>query len=345
MKRLRLGIVGCGAVTERYHLPAVAASADVELVALVDPVRERAAALAQEHGATRALASHTDLPGVVDVAIVAAPNHLHAPIATELAQAGVHVLVEKPLARTVAECDEISSAARASGVVVAVGHDFRHFPVARLARGLLADQVLGPVQAADLQQSAGGRWPYASTYVFSREQSGGGVLLDFGVHMLDLLSWWFGDLSVRAYADDTVAGVETECELALDTGSGAAVTMGLTRLRPMRDTTIVRCERGTLEIGIFEPAVIRLTLRDGSTLAGDAHDPAFASAPMRTVFGRQLSDFVRAVRLGEEPLVPIREGRRVVDLVERCYAVRTPLRRPWDWPEAYSGIRSVHERT
>jgi predicted dehydrogenase len=338
MKRLRLGIVGCGAVTERYHLPAVAASDDVELVALVDPVRERAAALARANGAPAVLTEHSDLPGMVDMAIVAVPNHLHAPIACELARAGVHVLVEKPLARTGAECDEIADAARAGGVVVAVGHDFRHFPVAHFTRELLAGGVLGEVQGADLQQGVGGRWPHASTYVFSREEAGGGVLMDFGVHMLDMLGWWLGDLSVRSYRDDTVAGVETECELVLETGAGAPVTMGLTRLRPMRDTTIVRCEGATVEIGIFEPAVIRLTLPNGETLSGGVSDLAFESAPMRTVFVRQLADFARAVRSGTEPLVPVADGRRTVAVVERCYAIRAPLRRAWDWPESYAGI-------
>jgi predicted dehydrogenase len=343
MTQLRLGIVGCGAVTERYHLPAVAFSDDVELVALVDPVRERAALLASEHGTPLVLTEHGDLAGRVDAAIVAAPNRLHAPITCDLARAGVHVLVEKPLARTTAECDEIAAAAQAGAVVVAVGHDFRHFPVARLARELLAEGVLGEVLGADLSQSAGGRWPYASAYVFSREESGGGVLIDFGVHMLDLLAWWLGDLSVSSYADDTVAGVETECEVALATSSGAPVTFGLSRLRPMRDTTIVHCERGTIEIGIFEPALCRLTLPSGRALSGGVVDREFEAAPLRTVFARQLADFAHAVRTGGEPLVSVADGRRAVDLVGRSYAVRTPLRRAWDWPEAYTEVGGVHD--
>ncbi|MBA3844176.1 MAG: Gfo/Idh/MocA family oxidoreductase [Actinobacteria bacterium] len=341
MKPLRLGIVGCGAVTELYHLPAIAASGDVELVALADPATDRATSLGRANGNPRVYADHRELVGVVDVAIVAAPNRLHAPIACDLAAAGVHVLVEKPLARTAAECDVIAAAARSAGVVIAVGHDFRHFPVASVARELFSGGLLGEIQSAELLQSAAGRWPYASAYVYSREESGGGVLIDFGVHMLDLLGWWLGELTARAYADDTVAGVETECELSLETTSGAPVGVQLTRLRPMRDTTIVRCEHATVEIGIFEPAVIRITLPGGGTLAGGVPDTLFDAAPLRTVFGRQLADFARAVRSGGEPLVPVSEGRRVVELVERCYGLRTPLRRAWDWPEAYSGLEET----
>jgi predicted dehydrogenase len=331
---LRLAIVGCGAVSEVYHLPAVAASDDVELVAVVDPANERAAALAAEYGAVMVESDHSRLAGSVDAAIVAVPNRLHAPITRDLAAAGINVLVEKPLARTTAECDEIAAAADAAGVVVAVGHDFRHFPVARVSHALLHDGLLGDVLEVDLEQSTGGRWPYASTYVFSREESGGGVLIDFGVHLLDLLGWWLGPLTVRAYRDDAAGGVETECELLLETAGGAPVSFELTRLRAMRDTAVVRCERGSLEIGIFQPSLLRLTLAGGETLAGDAIDVEFDAAPMRTVFLRQLADFAAAVRSGTPPLVPAGQGRRAVELVERAYAVREPLRRPWDWPEA-----------
>ena len=333
MTPVRLAIVGCGAVSAEYHLPAVAASDAVELVAVVDPVRERAETLAAEYGATVIETDHARLAGGVEAAIVAVPNRLHAPVAEDLAAAGIHVLVEKPLARTTAECDRIAAAAAQAGVVVAVGHDFRHFPVARLAHTLLTEGLLGDVLEVDLRQSTGGNWPYASAYVFSREESGGGVLIDFGVHLLDLLGWWLGPLTVRGYRDDAAGGVETECELMLETGGGAPVSFQLTRLRPMRDTVVVRCARGSLEIGIFEPEVLRLTLPDGAIMAGGAEDREFSAAPMRTVFQRQLRDFAAAVRQGTSPLVPLEEGRRAVELVERAYAVREPLRRPWDWPE------------
>jgi predicted dehydrogenase len=339
MTGLRIGIVGCGAVTERYHLPAVAASKDVELVALADPQLARAAELGRHYGAEIATADHLDLVGIVDAAIVAVPNHLHAPTACALARAGVHLLVEKPLARTTAECDDIRDAAHETGVVIAVGHDFRHFPVARTAGAIISHGLLGNVESVELKQGAGGRWPYASTYVYSREEAGGGVLIDFGVHMLDLLSWWLGDLSVETYRDDDAGGVETECAVQLRTESGAPVSVELTRLRPMRDTVVVRATEAVLEIGIFEPAVLRLTpAGDAGTLSGDVPDPEFETAPLRTVFARQLEDFVRAVRTESDPFVPLAAGRRAVELVERCYAVREPLRRPWDWPEAYIGV-------
>jgi predicted dehydrogenase len=335
--RLRFGVIGCGAVTERYHLPSLQASPDVELVGFADTAPARAAAIAARTGNGRTFTNHRELIGAVDAALVAVPNAWHEPIATELLRAGVHVLVEKPMARTTAECDRMLAAAAERGAVLAVGHDFRHFPVARFARDFFAAELLGRITRVDLRQSAGGRWPYASTAVLS-PSAGGGVLLDFGVHLFDLLLWWLGDLEPISYRDDAEGGVESECEGELRLSSDAPVHVELSRSRLLRDTLVVEGERGTVEIGVFEPAMVRLTPRGGRDLVGAAPDPRFERAPLRTVFDRQLADFVSAVRGGGPPLVSGSEARRAVALVEDCYARRAPLRFPWSWPEARAAV-------
>jgi predicted dehydrogenase len=331
---LRVGIVGCGAVTERYHLPALQASPDVEVVAYADPAVSRARALAKGRGDGTALAvpSHLDLLGKIDLAVVAVPNAFHEQVAVDLLQAGVHTLVEKPMARSAAECDRMIAAAGTAGAVLAVGHDFRYFPIAKYARDLFAGGLLGKVRRVDVRQSAGGRWPYTSTAALL-PSAGGGVLIDFGVHILDLLLWWFGDLRPLAYHDDAAGGIETESELELELPGGVPVHIDLSRTRVLRDTVIVGCERGSAEIGVFEPAVIRLSLDGaGQTLTCAVPDPEFERAPLRTVFGRQLADVVVAIRGGPAPLVGGPDGRRVVALVEACYAARQPLSWPWDVP-------------
>src|SRR4029079_16144068 len=100
-------------------------------------------------------------------------------------------------------------------------------------------------------------------------------------------------------------GVETECELRLRTASGAEVLVELTRLREMRDTTIVRASRDTVAIGIFEPALLRL-----GALSGDVPDLEFERAPIRTVFVRQLTDFAHAVHTGSAPAVSLADAPR-----------------------------------
>jgi predicted dehydrogenase len=335
--KLRVGVVGCGAVAERYHLPALLASPDVEVVGFADPDLARARALAAGRPGVRAATSHRELLEDIDLAVVAVPNAWHERVTVELLQAGVHTLVEKPMARSVAECDRMMAAA-AGTTVLAVGHDFRHFPVAAYARELLASRLLGEIRRIEVLQSAGGRWPYSSTAALF-PSAGGGVLLDFGIHVLDLLLWWVGALHPRIYRDDAAGGIETECELELELPSGVPVHVELSRTRLLRDTIVIECERGSAEIGVFEPACVRLSLQGTrQRLAGSVPDPAFDHAPLLTVFARQLADFVQAVRGGRSPLVNGAEGRRAVALVEACYAERQPLVHPWDFPQAYEDV-------
>ena len=337
-RRIRVGIVGCGAVAERYHLPALLASKDVYVAAMVDTAIERARALAAQAGAPLALSNFAELAGSVDLALVAVPNAFHEQVVVNLLNAGVHVLVEKPMARTTAECDRMLLAAAETGAVLAVGHDFRHFPVARFAKDLLATNLLGTVQGVDVQQSTGIRWPYASTAALSPE-AGGGVLIDFGVHLLDLLLWWLGDLRPSACRHNAAGGVETECEVELQLVGGAPVHFELSRTRRLRNTIIIEGDRGTLEVGVFDPTVLRLSLAKCTpTLSGALLDPEFDQFPIRTVFSRQLADTIGAIRGGNKPLVGGDDGRRVVKLVEDLYALQEPLRFSWDYPEVYASI-------
>jgi predicted dehydrogenase len=329
VRRLRLGVVGCGAVAELYHLPALLESPDIALTTFVDPDLARARRLAERAPGAAVRADCAGLADQVDAVLLTAPNALHAPLGLPLLQAGVHLLVEKPMGRT-----------EAGGAVLAVGHDFRHFPVARFAHGLFAAGGLGAVRSVDVRQSAGGRWPYASPAALSRE-SGGGVLLDFGVHLLDLLLWWLGDLTVVAARDDARGGIETECELQLRLAGGAPVVVELSRSRDLRDTVVVECDGGTVEVGVFEPAVVRVTPPTGPVLEGVVPDAEVARSGLRTVFGRQLIEFVRAVRGEASAIVPGHEGRRVVALAEACYAVRELWRMPWDYPVESAVVQAV----
>lgn len=340
MRRLRLGVVGCGAVAELYHLPALLDSPDVELVLFVDPDLARARLLSDRAPGSAVLAACEGLADQVDAVLLTAPNALHAALGVPLLRAGVHLLVEKPMGRTAAECDDLIAAAEAGGAVLAVGHDFRHFPVARFAHGLFAAGGLGPVRHVDVRQSAGGRWPYASPAALS-PASGGGVLMDFGVHLLDLLLWWLGDLTVDSVRDDARGGIETESELHLRHAGGAPVVVEISRSRDLRDTVVVECEGGTVEVGVFEPAVVRITPPTGPVLEGAVPDEALTRSGIRTVFGRQLTEFVRAVRGEPSTIVTAQEGRRVVALVEDCYAVREPWRMPWDHPVDLAAVQAA----
>jgi predicted dehydrogenase len=333
--KVRLAVVGCGAVAQIHHLPAIAASGRVEAAVLVDADEKRARALAERFGVPEVATDFKGLPGKVEAAVVALPNSLHAPVSIDLLRRGVHVLVEKPMAMNVRECDEMIDAARTGRAVLAVGLDFRFFDASLFVRNLLRDGLIGEIRGFDLRQGVIPRWPFATDFLLKKEMAGGGVLADFGVHVLDLLLWWLGDLTVTGYRDDAMGGVESDCEMTLATAAGLKGEVEVSRTRTLRNTCVFEGERAKLEVGVWDPdPEIRLSIAGSEVaLAGRARgamgSKTGSALNFTDVFVRQIDDFARAIRLRREPLIPGVEGRRSLALIEACYAQRQLLELPW----------------
>ena len=301
----------------------------VDVTCLVDKNLERAQALATEKNVPLAVSDYREIIGKVDAAILALPHHLHASVASELLAAGVHVLVEKPMALTVAECDQMIAAADDSGAVLAVGTARRFYDGGRFVKRLLERGMLGKILHVDGREGFVYSWPVVSDFMF-RKETGGGVLADGGAHMLDTLLWWLGDFESVEYFDDSRGGVEADCEVHLKLKSGATGIVELSRTRDLRNTWIIEGEHGTLEIdSIFNPE-IRLRLGDQEfQLVGRAFYADGEDEPPLACFNRQMIDFVESIQEGREPVSTGREGRRSVALIEECYRVRQPLQQAW----------------
>lgn len=331
MEKVRLAVLGCGAVAQINHLPAIAASERAETVAVVDADAGRAQAIARRFGVPVFATDWREILDRVDAAVVALPNNLHAPVAIDLLRRGIPVLVEKPMALSVAECDEMIAASEEGGAALAVGLDFRFFGATRLVKDFLAEGLLGELRGFDLRQGVIPRWPFATGFLLRKETAGGGVLADFGVHVLDLLLVWLGEWEAIDYRDDAQGGLESDCELLLRMRSGLEGVVEVSRTRNLRNTCIFEGERATLEVGIWDPdPAITLRFGDRETpLAGRAGDDRLT---FQDVFVRQIDDFAAAIREGREPFIPGREGRRSLELIEACYAARQPLELPWTNP-------------
>lgn len=331
----RIAIIGCGAVTKRWHLPALAALG-LKPALLVDRVLARAEALAAEvTGAQVAVESSAALP-CFDAAILALPNHLHASATVELLQAGKHVLVEKPLARTVEEGEQIAAEATRSGHAVRVGLMRRYMPVMQWVHAAVAAGHLGRILRVDHREGNEPGWPYESDYFMRKELAGGGVLMDTGSHALDLLLWWLGDVSDFRYWDDAYTGVEMDCVMEVSFASGATGTVELSRTRKLRNSTIITGERGELEIGAYGQS---LEARPRSLLRAAWHgfrgDRLPAHDPLRPYVG-QLREWIAAMGGRGEAGAPDPEaGLRGLRWVHGCYARRQPLIFPWMEPAKF----------
>ncbi|MCA1586824.1 MAG: Gfo/Idh/MocA family oxidoreductase [Acidobacteria bacterium] len=154
----KIGIIGCGAATEKLHLPALA-TLRLTPHLLVDPNLQRAQQLAEKFNVARVAETYESSIDGIDAAIIAVPHHLHARVSSDLLRRGIHVLVEKPLAPTEAECREVVEAARASGAVLAVGLMRRFLNRIEWVKSALDAGVLGPLQSFDIREGFVYRWP------------------------------------------------------------------------------------------------------------------------------------------------------------------------------------------
>jgi predicted dehydrogenase len=187
-----VAIVGCGLIGQKRSKTLAGA----RLVACADVHRDRAVALAKPSAAFatddwRAAIDRAD----VDVVVIATMNDSLAEIARAAVQAGKHVIVEKPGARTVAEIDTVIDAARANTRSVRVGFNHRYHPAVQKARELFESGVLGPMMFVRGRYGHGGRVGYDQEWRANPALSGGGELIDQGVHLIDLSRWFLGEFT------------------------------------------------------------------------------------------------------------------------------------------------------
>jgi len=191
---MKVGLVGCGLVGQKR----ARALGEATLVACADVSRERAEALARgTSGSPLALADWRALVerAEVDVVIVATPHNLLAEVALAAVTAGKHVLLEKPGARRAVELEPVMAAAARTGALVRVGFNHRHHPAVQRAKTLVAEGAVGDLIFVRGRYGHGGRLGYEKEWRAQAAISGGGELIDQGVHLIDLARWFLGDFT------------------------------------------------------------------------------------------------------------------------------------------------------
>jgi predicted dehydrogenase len=185
---MRVGIVGCGTIGGKR---ADALHGEHRLVATYDVVADRARALAGKQKA-EVCASYEELVSKCDAVVVATTNDMLAPLATLAVSAGKHVLIEKPAARSARELEPLVALAKDKRVVVKVGFNHRFHPAAQKARAILDSGTCGDVMFIRGRYGHGGRVGYDKEWRADPAKSGGGELIDQGVHLIDLARWFLG---------------------------------------------------------------------------------------------------------------------------------------------------------
>lgn len=308
---MRVGIVGAGGMG-RVHASKYALMPEVGLH-VYSLMAEAAGKLAATHGG-KVHDTMEHMLAEVDCVDVCVPTDHHAKVAIQCLEAGKPTLVEKPMARTLEDCDAMIAASRKSGAGLMVGQVVRWFPEHRRAHNVIASGGIGDPASVRLRR--GGKAPQGEDMWFQDFSRSGGVLLDLAIHEFDWLLWTLGPaktvMSRSVRQGETVAGAEFEGDYALTTithANGCVSHVESTWLDPsgFRVTLEAAGSKGVLEWDSRQNPTLRTHTGAGSrneNLMAASDDPYF----------RQLSAFLAAAKDGGPMPVSGEEGRAAMQV-------------------------------
>jgi len=329
---VRFAIIGCGKITERLTLPQLAGTPDAEVAALVDKDAAAAARMARRFRIDRRRI-WTDWrrclrQADVDAVAVNLPNALHAEAALAALGAGKHVMVEKPMAVTLREADAMIRAARAKNRYLMVEQTQRFDPGHEAAYDILRSGRLGRItQVRGRIAHAGPEYwsGQARPWLVDRRLSGGGVLMDVGAHIADLLRWLSGKRVKRLMCQaSTVAKrvtVEDNAAVLMDFTDGTIGSFEVSwTTQPYEVVTAFYGERGVLRTSLG--GARRVTVEWAQRRGDPNHrmgPPVYPPVARGSRLGGAYPHFVRCIRERRTPAIPGTEGRATLQVLLAAY--------------------------
>ena len=328
MHEMNVAVIGLG--VGQTHLQSYNALPDVRIAAIADIDEDRLRARAETYQVPRAYTDYQDLlaQGDIDAVSICLPNYLHAPVTIAALEAGKHVLVEKPMARTAVEAQTMIDAAEEHNRTLAVGMNYRWLlsPHARYLKHLIEDGRLGEVyyvRSVALRRRTFLRGH--KTWFSDKERSGGGGLVDMGPHMLDLAMWLSGDFSPVRVSGVTRTAIMVDTDVddlasaLVGLAGGATISLEITwesYTRGHFSVTVYGTKGGAVLDG-FHPSP-RLTLFGEEdtglleTTVSDIHLPEPVEATVQ-------EHFLKCIRAGRQPEVTGECGLAAMRVIDAVY--------------------------
>jgi predicted dehydrogenase len=318
--KLSWGLIGCGDIARKRIAPALRDLEGCGLVAVSRRRSELAESFAKEFGAGKHYSDWRDLVNddEVQAVYIATPVDLHAAQVIAAAEAGKHVLCEKPMAMNVSECDRMIAAAKATKVKLGVSY-YRHFyPVVQRTREVIESGEIGSPVLAQINafESFNPGPEHPRSWLLQRDKSGGGPMLDFGCHRIEVLVNVLGPITkVKALTANVIfeREVEDTATALFQFEDGACAVLSVTHAaNEPQDTFDIFGPHGSIHIPVLNEGAMRIVSRAGERR--EKHPPdANLHAPL-------IRDFVSAVINDREPAVTGETGRLVAMIEERIYA-------------------------
>lgn len=325
---MNFGIVGCGFIAKK-HAKAIQEIDGANLVAVSDKIPEAMTFYVEEYGAE----PYTDLSDMlekkdIDIVCICTPTGLHAPLAIQVANAKKHIILEKPIAMTLEETDQIIDVCHNNGVKLSIVHPNRYRPVVKELRKIMDQNLLGKISHANAivnwnrNQEYYDQSPWRGTKSFD-----GGALMNQAIHNLDLLLWFMGDVK-QLYSMEATRLRNIEAE---DVSSGVVQfesgALGLiqasTTVYPKNyeESITIFGEKGTVKIGgpnaiYFEHLEIEgMSNEEAEQLKERIKQDPWGKPGHQCI----LEDMIDAIRNNRPPAITGEEGRKSLELVLSLY--------------------------
>ena len=316
---IRWGLIGCGDIAQKRVAPALSQSPQSELAAVSRANPDRLDEFADAFRVRRRFARWEELVQNedIDAVYVATPVNLHAEQTIAAAEAGKHVLCEKPMAMNVAECDRMIAAADANGVKLGVAYYRQFYPVVKRVKEVIDSGEIGKptVVQVDAFEWMNPDPSDSRAWRLRPEIAGGGPMFEFGCHRIQLLLHLFGPIqTVSAITsnalfdrevDDTAVG-----SFEFANGIVATLTVSHAVMEP-RDTFTVWGSEGSMHVKVLNEGDLIIRTRDNER--SETHKPA------RNIHQPLIEDFVQALMDDRKPLVTGEIGRSVARVEEEIY--------------------------
>jgi predicted dehydrogenase len=324
MEPVRVAIIGCGAIAEQNHLPAMAACHDVEAAWFVDSDPARAKTFGTRFNAGWSTGI-SGVPHEIDAVLVATPNVQHAPLSIACMEQGHHVMCEKPVTTTAAECAHLRQIQERTGLVLAIVHQIRFMSSVAELKRLLSEEHIGAISGFDLSLGWKFAWQSRTGFYADQSRAGGGALMDLGPHLLDLVLWLFGGIAdarmVAIYEDCSGDRMDTAATVFLTLDTGARGTVRVSRLTHLDNSITIRGTKGQIRaslegprLSVYAPEAALCQGRRAAILETDHVDP-FQELWRR--FGATVGE-----KALNGDLSGLSSAARVMEIIDGLYATR-----------------------
>jgi predicted dehydrogenase len=341
MAKYKIGVIGAGSISEA-HLQAYAQNPDVEIYAICDLNEERARAKAEKYGASKVYTNYHELLGNPEIHSVSICtwNNTHAEISIAALEAGKHVLVEKPLCKTVEEALRVEEAVKKSGKVLQVGFVRRYSSNTQILKQYIDNQEFGEIYYA--KASCLRRLGNPGGWFADAERSGGGPLIDLGVHIIDICWYLMGKPKVKSVSgntynrlgnraniknlsfykaadyDDKKNTVEDLANALIRFENGASLMVDVSfTLHAKKDELYVKLygERGGAEL---EPELAIITEKY-DTILNVAPQVDNLSFDFRQAFSSEINHFIASTAGEKTTLSPVEDGVEMMKILCGIY--------------------------